>query len=423
MRTLLVRPHGMIALWGACVLGGAANSLSGTAGTLLADHAGGTPAVAGLPQAVGVAGAAAAAVLISRVTLARGRGVALAAGAGASALACVVTFAGAIGDDLLWVLLGSALLGAGNATVMLGRYAAADLVPDGARIRAMGSVLAVSTIGAVAGPNLLPLTGSVPGAGGSALAGAYLVAAAAFVLAALALGTGLPRARTVLVAPPSRSTPASSRAPIAALVVLGTSNLIMVGGATMAPVHLGHHDVPLAVIGLLVGVHVGAMFAPSALSARLVELIGARPAAGLAGVAYLAAGAVATSGDSAATMLVAVVALGLGWNLALVSGSTLLTEGRSAAERPVWEGRGEAVTGIAAVVGSAGSGLLMTAGGYTAVAVAAMVCSLALLVPPARAAATRFRRAADARPAPATPDEPLRGAAGPAGPPRAAHPR
>jgi len=246
-------------------------------------------------------------------------------------------------------------------------------------------VLAVSTIGAVAGPNLLPLAGSVPGAGGSALAGAYLVAAAAFVLAAIALGTGLVRTRTILPAPPPRSTPASARPPVAALVVLGTSNLIMVGGATMAPVHLGHHDVPLAVIGLVVGVHVGAMFAPSALSARLVERIGARPAAGVAGGAYLAAGAAALSAGTTATVLVAVIALGLGWNLALVSGSALLTEGRSVAERPRWEGRGEAVTGIAAVVGSAGSGLLMTVGGYPAVAVAAMVCSIALLAPAARA--------------------------------------
>jgi MFS family permease len=391
MRILRVRPRGMFALWGACILGGAANSLSGTAGTLLADHAGGTPAVAGLPQAVGVAGAALAAVLISHATVARGRGVALAAGAGASALACVVTFAGAVGDDLLVVLLGSALLGAGNATVMLGRYAAADLVPEGARIRAMGSVLAVSTIGAVAGPNLLPLTGSVPGAAGSALAGAYLVAAVAFALAAVALGIGLPQARAIVHAQP-RSTPTSSRAPGAALVVLGTSNLIMVGGATMAPVHLGHHGVPLAVIGLVVGVHVGAMFAPSALSARLVERIGARPAAGVAGVAYLGAGAAAVSATGAVTVLVAVVALGLAWNLALVSGSTLLIEGRSVAERPRWEGRGEAVTGIAAVVGSAGSGLLMTVGGYTAVAVAVMICSLALLGPAVRAVRSTSRR-------------------------------
>ena len=384
MGFLRVRPRGMLTLWGACVLGGAANSLSGTAGTLLADHAGGTPAVAGLPQAVGVAGAAIAAVLISRVTVARGRGVALSAGAAASALACVVTFAGAIGDDLLVVLLGSALLGAGNATVMLGRYAAADLVPERVRIRAMGSVLAVSTIGAVAGPNLLPLTGSVPGAADSALAGAYLVAAVAFALAAVALGTGLPQARAIVPAPAPRSTSTSSPAPGAALVVLGTSNLIMVGGATMAPVHLGHHGVPLAVIGLVVGVHVGAMFAPSALSARLVEQIGARAAAGVTGVAYLGAGAAAVSANGPVTVLVAVVALGLAWNLALVSGSTLLIEGRSVAERPRWEGRGEAVTGIAAVVGSAGSGLLMTVGGYTAVAVAVMICSLALLVPAVR---------------------------------------
>lgn len=51
--------------------------------------------------------------------------------------------------------IGSVLLGAGNAAVMLARYAATDLADAGALSRALGAVLLATTVGAAAGPNLL----------------------------------------------------------------------------------------------------------------------------------------------------------------------------------------------------------------------------------------------------------------------------
>lgn len=92
---------------------------------------------------------------LSALARGSGRRGALAAGAGIALVGCgLLGMAGVVGAVPL-VLSGSVLLGARNTAVMLGRYAAADLVEEADRPRAMGSVLAATAIGAVAAPNLL----------------------------------------------------------------------------------------------------------------------------------------------------------------------------------------------------------------------------------------------------------------------------
>jgi MFS family permease len=143
------------ALWAAAVVGGLAQSLAGSAGALLAVEVTRSDAAGGLPQAMLVAGSAAAALGLSAVAARRGRRASLATGAGAAVAGCALVTAGAAESSLAGVLVGSLLLGAGNTAVMLARYAAADLAADGARARAMGRLLVATTVGAVLGPNLL----------------------------------------------------------------------------------------------------------------------------------------------------------------------------------------------------------------------------------------------------------------------------
>src|SRR5689334_5826261 len=162
-------------LWIASLLGGLAQSLGGAAAALLARDLGGSDAVAGLPQAVLVVGSAVAALGMSALSRRYGRPRALAAGLVVATGGSIVAV---LAGDLLGLLAGTLLLGAGTAAVMLGRYAAADEAPEGARARAMATVLAATTIGAVAGPNLLvpsyALGRALELAG---LCGAYVVAA------------------------------------------------------------------------------------------------------------------------------------------------------------------------------------------------------------------------------------------------------
>jgi len=77
---------------------------------------------------------------------------------------------------------------------------------------------------------------------------------------------------------------------------------------------------------------------------------------------------------------VALVLLGVGWNLALVTGSVLLTSGVALRDRTRRESWGEVAMGAAAAGGGAGSGLVVATGGYPALAIAATAVA-ALLLP------------------------------------------
>jgi MFS family permease len=347
----------------ASLLGGLAQSLGGAAAALLARDLGGSDVVAGLPQAVIVVGSAVAALAMSALTRRYGRGRALASGLAAATFGSVVVVISAPVGSLVGLLAGTLLLGAGTAAVMLGRYAAADGAPEWARARAMARVLMATTVGAVAGPNLLVPSDALGRALGlPGLGGAYVIAAACFAVAACLL-LRLPAHRTA--AEPQPDVGAPGRTAMVALTVLGLSNLVMVGVMTMGPVHLHHLGVGLGAIGLVQSLHIAGMFAPSPLSGRLTDRWGPAPATALAGAVLATAGLLAAVTVGAPAVLgVALVLLGVGWNLGLVAGSTLLTAGVPAAGRPRREGWGEVAMGVAAGGGGAASGAVMSGGGY-----------------------------------------------------------
>lgn len=388
----------MHALWAASVVGGLAQSLAGSAGALLARQVGGSDIVAGLPQAMLVAGSALAALALSALTRRYGRGLALGAGAGVAAAGGALVILAAVLASLPGLLLGHLLLGAGNTAVMLGRYAAADLGPEATRARAMASVLVATTIGAVAGPNLLEPTSALGlSLGLPRLVGAYLIAAVGFAVAAGLLGCGPlrthPAAEPADRAWPREAAGASQRGlgrtAVLGLAVLAMANLVMVAVMTMAPVQLHHIGVGLGAIGLVVSLHIAGMFAPSPLSGWLTDHLGGGPAAAIAGVALICAAVLAALPTDGPIILTAgLVLLGIGWNLALLAGSALLTAGVSVRERPHREGWGEMGMGVAAAGGSAMSGLVVSGGGFALLAAGA--AAAALVLPLAWYAATRL---------------------------------
>jgi MFS family permease len=361
--------------------GGLAQSLAGAAAPLLALRLAGTDAVTGLPQALLVTGSAGAAVGLSGLTTRWGRRWGLATGLLTETLGCLLVTVSAAGS-LPVMLTGCLLLGAGNTAVMLARYAAADLVRQDLRAQAMAALLTATTLGAAAGPNLLALTNDAGTRIGLApLAGAFIVAAAAFATAALTIVIGPPAHPAA--GPPEGPTPASEgpaprpAGPLAetrrqtrsGLLVLAVATLVMIAVMTMAPVHLHHLGHGLGAIGIVTSLHIGAMFAPSALSARLVDRVGPKPsAAGASMILVVACVLAATGAHSLAGLTVAMVTLGLGWNLALVSGSVLLTAGIPATARPRAEGRGEVGMNLAAAAGGVIAGPLVATNGYPTLA-------------------------------------------------------
>lgn len=379
------------ALRRAGVVGGLSQSLAAAAGALLAREVAGTDTVAGWPQAALVAGAAVSALVLARLTRTRSRRVALATGAGAAALGAVLAVAGATSGSLGLILVGSTLLGAGNTTVMLGRYAAGELAPATRRAREMGWVLGATAVGAVVGPGMLGPSGSLADAVGlPPHAGAYVVATVGYAATAVVLLVGMrelpARPGSTIVgqqtAGPRRRVvrPAMGMDPRRAVAVLSVANLVMVTAMTMAPIHLHHHGLGLDGIGLIVGAHLAGMFAPSPVAGWFTDRFGARPVVTAAGVVLAGSCVtVAMAGGSTIGMVVGLILLGVGWNAAIVAGSAWLTADAREDHRPRLEAYGEVGMGLAAAVGAVLSGLVVAELGYAALAMGCALASVALV--------------------------------------------
>ncbi|CAM5305522.1 MFS transporter [Streptomyces griseomycini] len=387
------------------ILSGAGLAAGITVGALLAQDMLDSTDLAGLPSALFTAGSALAAVGVGRVSHSRGRRPGLAAGylTGAVGSAGVVA-AAAVGSA---VLLFTALFvyGAGTATNLQARYAGADLAAPAHRARAVSTVLVATTLGGVVGPTLAAPAGVLADALGiPTLAGPFLLAGVAYGLAALVLLVWLRPDPLLLArrlegerhtASSATTAPASgsSRGPglvLGALTMI-LAQLVMVAVMTMTPVHMHDHGHGTAASGLVIGIHVGAMYLPSPLTGWLVDRYGRRTVAAAAGLTLLAAGltAAAAPAHSVVLLALALALLGLGWNFGLVSGTAMITDALPPATRAKGQGMVDVSIAVAGATGGLASGVVVSVGGFPVLALVSGILALAIL--PAVAATANSR--------------------------------
>ncbi|MFG3547591.1 MFS transporter [Streptomyces sp. NPDC047725] len=389
------------------VLSGAGLAAGVTVGALLAQDMLGTTSLAGLPSALFTAGSALAAVVVGRVSQSRGRRPGLAAGYLTGAVGSAGVIVAAVLDNPVLLFIALFVYGAGTATNLQARYAGADLAAPGHRARAVSTVLVATTLGGVAGPNLAAPTGTfaehlgIPG-----LAGPFILSGAAYALAALVLAVWLRPdplllARTLARAEEAAATtgPAAESADtgegrggvVLGALVMVLTQLVMVAVMTMTPVHMHDHGHGTAASGLVIAIHIGAMYLPSPLTGWLVDRHGRMKVAAASGVTLLAAGvlAAAAPGDSVALLALALALLGLGWNFGLVSGTAIITDTVPLATRAKTQGTVDVSIALAGATGGMASGIMVAATSYPVLALTGGVLSLALL--PA-VAATAYRR-------------------------------
>lgn len=375
------------------MIGSLGLAAGGTAGALVAVEVTGHDAVAGLPLGLLVVGSAASAVLIAEVGRRRGRPVGLAVGYTLGVLGASLVVVATRASSFPVVLLGSLLLGAANAAVFMTRYAAAELAPPHRRARALATTLSATAGGAVAGVFLLGPAGHAARSLGLAdPVGLYLLAIPTFGLAALLL-VGLHRRRIRPSAPArvaaggpglAAATVTALRRPGArsALLVLAIGNAAMTAVMVVVPVHLMGHDHRLDAVGMLIAVHVVGMFAPSPLTGRAADRVGGR-SVGMTGLATLLITSAVWSQVPDATGWAAgalLLALGVGWNVAVVGGSAILASGTSDDSRLHAEAAGEVVMALAAAIGAPLAGVLVATAGFRGLCLAvATTGGLALL--------------------------------------------
>nr|WP_243417853.1 MFS transporter [Actinomycetospora cinnamomea] len=403
-------------LVGAQVLSGAGLAAGITVGALLAERMLGSTGLAGLPAALFTLGSALTALVVGRISQARGRRPGLGVGYGAGALGALGVVAAAALESPVLLFVALFVYGAGTATNLQARYAGADLAHPARRGRAVSIVLLATTAGGVAGPNLATTTDAVAtGMGLPPLTGPFALAAVAYGAAALVLATLLrpdplltARARTSPATDQARASerpdedagpaPTSSGAwsppVLAGATTMIVTQLVMVAIMTMTPVHIIGHGHGVGAAGAVIGVHVAAMYLPSPLSGWIVDRWGSAAAAVLAGFVLLASGLLAALAptDALVALTIALALLGLGWNLGLLSGTTALAHALDPGTRARTQGNIDVAVAFAGAGGGLGSGLVVAASGYPALALAGGLLAVVTLLAAAAAAAAAGRR-------------------------------
>ena len=378
----------------ATAVGATGLAAGGTAGALLGADLAGSDAAAGVPLGLLVVGSAAAAVLISFLTPRLGRAESLTVGYLVGAAGATVVVGAAVIESFALLLLGSVLVGAANAAIFLTRYAAADSVRAEVRGRALGAVFFATALGAIASPLLLGPSGDVADAVSlPRLTGLYVVAVATFLLAGLTLVVAATRERELGPSPRGAAAAGEPRMSLhellaglratrarASLLILGASNVVMVGVMAVAPVHLTEHGHHLEFVGPVISLHVAGMFAPSPISGWLADRFGPIAVA-VTGFGLLVAAGLAgalVDLESGLAISVLLVVLGLGWNFGIVGGSTLLSASTSPRLRPYAEGIGEVAMGVAAGLGAPIAGVLVAGGGFASLWIGGAVVAAAV---------------------------------------------
>jgi MFS family permease len=399
------------------ILSGAGLAAGITVGALLAEQMLGSSRFSGLPTVFFTIGSAAAAIGVGSVSQRLGRRAGLSAGYLTGALGSLGVVAAASLGNVVLLFASLLVYGAGVSTNLQARYAGADLAAPSRRGRAVSIVLVATAVGAIIGPNLVPVTGTlatrfgIPALAGPFMLGAVAYASAGIVLWLLLRPDPLLLARSIAAAAPSRtgeattesiSTAASeppsgwSWAVAAGAGIMILTQLIMVAIMTMTPIHIEHHGHGLAITGVVVSAHVAGMFLPSPFSGWLVDRFGYLLIAVAAGVILLAAGLLAAWApvDSIATLLLALVLLGLGWNLGLVSGTTLVTDAVPLATRARTQGLVDFGIALAGAGAGLSSGLIVTATSYATLTLVGGILALLIIPIAAIARGTRMRQAA-----------------------------
>ncbi|BEL07460.1 MFS transporter [Actinoplanes sichuanensis] len=373
------------------IFSGAGLAAGITVGALLAEDMLDTTSLAGLPSALFTGGSAATAVLVGRLSHRLGRRTGLAAGYAAGAIGGAGVVLAAVLDNLPLLLVSLLVYGAGTATNLQARYAGTDLAAPDRRGRAVSTILVATTLGAVAGPNLVAPIGALAQQWGiPALAGPFALATVAYGIAGIVLflllrPDPLLFSRTVPVSSGAAAATGSGRrfagSVTAGAVTMVLTQIVMVAVMTMTPVHMHAHGHDLHATGLVIAVHIGAMYLPSPITGILVDRLGRIPVAVASGSTLLAAGIVAATApdDSVVLLTVALALLGLGWNLGLVAGTAMITDNAPADTRARTQGAVDVCVALAGAGGGIASGMIMAATSYATLSIIGGALALAVI--------------------------------------------
>ena len=322
--------------------------------------------MATLPVTGYVVGAALSAMPVSRLQARLGRkrsfqiGLLVAMG---SAAMCAL----AVSVQSFWLLVASTLVaGFYSANGALYRFAGPELVAPPFKERAISWVLAGGIVGAFIGPNLasatrgwmaVPFAGAylaLVGVGWLSLTALSFIRFPAHVAPARGAPAGRPLAELV-------QQPVFVVAIVAAALGYGVMNLLMAA----TPIAMQQCQHPFDSAALVLEWHVLGMFVPSFFTGRLIKRFGALPVMFVGALLNAVCVAVALSGVEVMQFLLALFALGVGWNFLYTGGTTLFTQAYRPEEKNRAQGVMDSCVFWTMALSSFSSGALITTQGWT----------------------------------------------------------
>ena len=346
------------------------------AGSLLVTSISNSESLAGLAQTTTVLGAALMALPLAKLTQKGGRRLSLMIGYSVGVIGSILAILGGTHKILFLMLSGTFLVGAASASGYQARFAAIDLATSVNRSKNLSIVVWGSTVGAVAGPNLMQPAGNfshllnLP-----RLVGPYFIAGVSLSLATIVIffflkpdpyltanlssdGVTQKKLETTRAALKHIRTIPNA---LFAVAAIGVGHLAMVSIMVMTPVHMSNMDVALSVIGLVISVHVLGMYAFSPIVGALSDKLGRVRVIQIGILILIAAATLAGLAPDMQTVPLgfALFLLGLGWSCTLIAGSTFLSESVSVEMKPASQGASDLVMNLMGALGGAASGLII----------------------------------------------------------------
>ncbi|MFC4304311.1 MFS transporter [Cohnella boryungensis] len=382
------------------ILAGSGLAAGITVGALLAQDMIGSDSYAGVPTALFTLGSAGAAFGIGRLSQRWGRRPGLAIGFITGGLGAIGVVLSALVDSIPLLFLSMLLYGAGTATNLQARYAGTDLALPAHRAKAISMAMVFTTFGAVAGPNLVNLTGRLTTSWGApSLSGPFMLAAVAYIAAGLILliflrpdpfivAKAVAEGQRVKAIPNqeklshAQENTISKKGIAIGATVMVLTQIVMIAIMTMTPVHMQHHGHGLGEVGIVIGIHVAAMYLPSLITGVLVDKFGHIIMSYVSGFTLLLSGLLAAfaPGDSMGLLVLALALLGLGWNFGMISGTAAIVDATPQQVRAKTQGTVDVLIALGGASGGALSGMVVAQSSYTTLSLAGAFLSL-LLIP------------------------------------------
>ena len=382
---------------------------------ILATRFGGSPAQAGLPVTLTMAGRALASYPLGWAMDRYGRRMALTIGFAGGVVSAVLGVL-AVWSSSLWLLLASAaLMGLARSASEQARFIAAEVHAPAMRDNMIGLIVFAGTFGAVGGRAAAEMGSWLRLSFGlNEFAVAYLLAIGLLALAllctqillrpdpltlrwkvepeflpesgALPKGAGaLPAAAAPGAVPaPRRGRPLleifSAPDMQIAVTAIAMGQLVMTMLMVITPLHMNICGYDTLNVSTALAVHTLGMFALSPLTGWMSRQVGRVPVICAGALVLMACGLLAPYAVSLYALYFGMFALGYGWNLCHVAGSALLAQMVPEGEGGRVQGAAEVIVSITSGIGSLSSGALFAWRGFSGPGAAGLLLAGLILV-------------------------------------------